>query len=242
MPIDEKDVNKENRAIQKNKMAILRTDRTWLFLLVIIMLVLSVYNTVQSRKAVEDSKNSREVVWVKMWEDGKSEISDFKPDDEQPIIASTINSGLTNYIISRYQIHPETIATDYAEAGVFLGDSLYAEFTDQNGFNAAQKASQISADPSNQARVNVDNIKIDHYDKINGDFSGKEKPIMRTTLSWDEKTVGATSSIAKNNTKTRMIRITWTLLDRSDVSKKTNGWLRINPAGIVILSSQEIDR
>ncbi|EPJ2719683.1 VirB8/TrbF family protein, partial [Escherichia coli] len=39
-----------------------------------------------------------------------------------------------------------------------------------------------------------------------------------------------------------MIRITWTLLSRDQVSEKSVGWLKINPLGIVILSQEELDR
>lgn len=242
MPIDHKEVNKSNRSGDKNKFAVLKTDRAWLTAVVIGLSLLSLYNTHRATEAVESAKNSREVVWVKMWADGKTSVSEFVPEEEQPIVLRTINSALSRFIETRYQIHPETIKQDYAEAGVFMGDSLFTEFTDQNGYYAAQKASDIANNPAGQARVNVSNVRLDHYDQIEGDFSGEKKPIVRTTITWDESSVTAGTQLSRDNTKTRMMRVTWTLLDRSEISKKSTAWLKLNPAGIVILSKQELDR
>ena len=242
MPMDKREVLKSNRSIRRSRLAILRTDRAWLMVAVGVMLILSLYNTYRANKAVEESKNSHEVVWIKMWADGSTSIQPFNPEDEQPIYIRAINSGLSSFIVSRYQVHPETVKQDYAEAGVFMGDALFTEFTDQNGFNATQKATDISSNPEKQPRTDVSNIKLDHYDQISGDFSGEEKPIVRTTITWDEKKYNPGGELSKKSTTTHMMRITWTVLDRKSVSEKSTGWLNINPLGIVILSKQELDR
>ena len=75
MPLDKNEVKKSNRSLRRSKMAVLRADRTWLLIGLFIVVLLSFYNTYTAKKAVEESKNSREVVWVKMWSDGKQEVS-----------------------------------------------------------------------------------------------------------------------------------------------------------------------
>ena len=242
MPMDKKEVIKNNRSIRRSRLAILRTDRTWLMAGVAGMLILSLYNTHQANQAVESSKNSHEVVWVKMWADGSTTVQPFNPEDEQPIYIRAINAGLNAFITSRFQVHPETVKQDYAEAGVFMGDALFTEFTDQNAFNAAQKASDIAGNPDKQDRVDISNIKLDHYDQISGDFSGEKKPIIRTTITWDETKYRPGGQLSKNDTTTRMMRITWTVMDRKAISEKSTSWLNINPLGLVILSKQELDR
>lgn len=242
MPLDKNEVKKSNRSLRRSKMAVLRADRTWLLIGLFIVVLLSFYNTYTAKKAVEESKNSREVVWVKMWSDGKTEVSPFNPDDEQPIYVNVVNSLLTKYYESRYQVHPESIQRNYAEAGVFMGDDLYTEFNDENGFNAAKTAAAIAEKGADQDRVNVSNIRIDHYDVIPGNFSGEKKQIIRTNVSWDETTVRPGVKVKKEDTKKRMQRITWTVLDRAQMSKKSTGWINVNSIGIEILTKKDLDR
>ncbi|TDN48070.1 hypothetical protein [Scandinavium goeteborgense] len=238
MPIDHKEVDKSNREASKTKNAVLRTDRSILLVVVFIMVAVNIFMVYRAQQAVDDSRNSREVVWIKLLPDGTSVISDFKPENEQPVFLRTVNSGLSNFITSRYQVHAETIKKDYAEAGVFMGDSLFTAFTDIHGFNATGKANTISAEPNKSERVDISNIKTDHYDQIDGDFSGTKKPVIRTTLAWDETNPSKSGDAVPVH---KMIRITWSLLSRKEISQKSNEWLRLNPLGIVILSSQQLD-
>lgn len=242
MPLDRNEVKKSNRSIRKSKMAVLRADRTWLLIGLFITVLLSFYNTYTANNAVEESKKSREIVWVKMWSNGKTEISPFNPDDEQPIYVNVVNSLLTKYYESRYQIHPESIQRDYAEAGVFMGDDLYTEFNSESGFSAAKTAANIASKGTDQDRVNISNITIDHYDIIPGNFSGKKKEIIRTNVSWDETTFRPGVKVKEENTKRKMQRITWTVLDRAQMSNKSTGWINVNSIGIVILTKNDLDR
>ncbi|PKB89373.1 hypothetical protein A8A01_14720 [Ewingella americana] len=241
MPLDKKDVDTSNRVASKTKFAVLRTDRSILLAAVFGLALINIYAVVKSNNAVEASKRTHEVVWVKMFQDGTTAIDEFKPENEQPVFVRTINAGLSKYIESRFQTHPETIKRDYAEAGVFLGDSLFNLFTDKSAFNAAEKATLISSKPESQPRTDISNVRLDHYDQIEGDFSGTKKPVVRTTITWDETTFNSEGKSDGKKTP-HMIRITWTLLSRDEVSKKSVGWLRINPLGIVILSQEELDR
>lgn len=242
MPLDKNEVRKSNRKIRKSKMAVLRTDRTWLLIGMFIVVLLSFYNTYTAKQAVESSINSREIVWVKMWADGQATVSPFNPEDEQPIYEQAVNSFLDKFYKSRYQVHPETVSRDYAEAGVFMGDDLYTNFNDPKGFDASKKAAEIEAKGNDQDRVSVDNVRFDHYDTIPGNFSGKKKEIIRTTVTWDETTTRPGAKLSEKNTKTRMQRITWTVLDRKEMSKKSTPWIKVNPLGIEILTKDELDR
>lgn len=241
MPLDKKDVDKSNRVASKTKFAVLRTDRSILLAAVFGLALINVYTVTKANSAVEASKRTHEVVWVKMFQDGTTVIDEFKPEDEQPVFVRTVNAGLSKYIESRFQTHAESIKRDYAEAGVFLGEQLFNLFTEKSAFNAAEKAALISSKPESQPRVDVSNIRMDHYDQIEGDFSGTKKPVVRTTVTWDETTYNSEGKTGGKKSP-HMLRITWTLLSRDEVSKKSVGWLKINPLGIVILSQEELDR
>ncbi|ERK05599.1 hypothetical protein L580_3309 [Serratia fonticola AU-P3(3)] len=240
MPLDKKDVERSNRVASKTKFAVLRTDRSILLIALFVLALINVYTVIRANNAVESSKRTHEVVWVKMYPDGTTAIDEFKPENEQPVFVRTVNAGLAKYVAARFQVHPETIKRDYAEAGVFLGDTLFTQFTDKSGFDAADRAAKVVANATAEPRISVSNVQLDHYDQIEGDFSGRAKPVIRTTITWDETThngEGQNSNVPAR----RMIRITWTLLSRDEVSEKSVGWLRINPLGIAILSQEELN-
>lgn len=240
MPVDKTKIDKKNRSADKTIFAVLKTERTYLFVGLAFMALINIWTVYRSGEAVESAKNTREVVWVKLMPDGSSEVTDFKPKEEQPVYIRAVNSGLDHYIKSRYQVHAETIKRDYAEAGVYLGDKLFADFTSKAGFYAIQVASDIADKPDSKARKDISDVRFDHYDQIEGDFSGTKKPVIRTTITWNEEEYKADGT--KKPPIPRMQRITWTLLDRDEISKKSDAWLRLNPLGIEILTKDEIDR
>lgn len=241
MLLDKKEVDKGNRAVSKTRLAVLRTDRSILLVAVFALALINLYAVFLAASAVNASMRTHEVVWVKMFRDGSSAIDAFTPDDEQPVYVRAVNAGLARYITARFQTHPETIKRDYAEAGVFLGDALFTQFTDKSAFDAAGKAMAIAAKPDEQPRTDITDIRTDHYDQIDGDFSGTRKPVIRTTLMWNEIMLNRAGKISGEKTP-HVLRITWTLLSRDEVSQKSVDWLRINPLGIVILTQEELDR
>ncbi|ENM0994923.1 hypothetical protein AB6R20_005364, partial [Klebsiella pneumoniae] len=107
MPLDKKDVDKSNRVASKTKFAVLRSDRSILLAAVFGLALINIYSVVKANNAVEASKRTHEVVWVKMYPDGTTAIDEFKPEDEQPVYVRTVNSGLSKYVESRFQVHAE---------------------------------------------------------------------------------------------------------------------------------------
>lgn len=44
----------------------------------------------------------------------------------------------------------------------------------------------------------MSNVRLDHYDQIEGDFSGQKKPVIRTTITWDETTYNSEGKLTAN--------------------------------------------
>lgn len=235
---DKKEIDKQNRNRKKSKIATLIHDRTILLIMCGLLMLTCIWCVYYSANAARQARKTHEIVWVKLSPDGKYSISSFSPSNEQPLFKTTVNSLLTHFIEARYQLHSETIKHDYAEATTFMSESLYTNFISPQGFDAPNVAANIMAKPNSYDRIDIENISLDHYDQIDGSFSGKKKPVIRTSISFVEKHYRAGGTIDEQK---RNLRITWTLLSRDSLSQKTQGWLNVNPLGITILSQHDLD-
>jgi len=239
MLLDKKEVDKVNRTSFKDRVGELKKDRNIFFWVAVILAVTTVYQSCSMREAVEASKRTSEVVWVKLLPDGSYKVSQFTPDNEQPIYTPTVNSLLSKYMQKRYGQHKETIERDYAEASVFMSPSLSGQFADKKGFDVAQKVVDIQAD-ANAKRTDIEIKDIDHYDAIEGQFDDGKKPVIRTLITYKEIT--RDSQGKELSSVQKMMRLHWTLLPRSELSKQNLDWMNINPLGIQIIDEQPVQQ
>jgi len=237
MLFDKKDVDKVNRTAFKDRVGELKKDRNIFFWVAVILAVSTVYQSCAMRDAVEASKRTSEVVWVKLSPDGSYNVSQFTPDNEQPVYVPTVNALLSKYMQKRYGQHRETIERDYAEASVFMSPALSGQFADKKGFNVAQKVVDIQAD-KNAKRTDIEIKDIDHYDAIDGNFDGDVKPVIRTLMTYQEIT--RDSQGKELSSVQKMMRLHWTLLSRSELSGQNLDWMNINPLGIQIIQEQPV--
>lgn len=239
MLLDKKEVDKINRTAFKDRVGELKKDRNLFFWVAIILAVSTVYQSCAMRDAVDASKRTSEVVWVKLSPDGTYSVSQFTPDDEQPVYTPTVNSLLSKYMQKRYGQHRETLDRDYAEASVFMSPALSGVFADKQGFNVAQKVVDIQAD-KNARRIDIEIRDIDHYDAIEGKFEDGNKPVIRSLVTYQEITRDAQGKLVSSVQK--MMRLHWTLLPRRELSRQSLDWMNIDPLGIQIIDEQPVQQ
>lgn len=236
--LSKKEVDKVNKSSIKDRVGEIKKDRNIFFAAVIVLMVVILYQSYSISGVVENTRRTREVIYIKVQPNGSYSVSEFLPESEQPVSTTMINALLNKYISARFGIHKETIERDYAEAAVFMSPKLATLFLDEKGFNARQKIKDVLSD-KNQDDIDVRMTNYDHYDVIDGQFDNKKKPIIRSSIVFEETVVSPDGKI-KEKTKKRL-RLQWTLLDRAEVSKQSLDWLNVNPIGLVILDEQEED-
>ncbi|EPR7377234.1 hypothetical protein ACU8JJ_005450, partial [Escherichia coli] len=116
MLLEKKEVEKVNRTAFKDRVGELKKDRNLFFWIALLLAGTTIYQSYSVQEAIEKSQNTTEVVWVKLLPDGSHKISQFTPDNEQPIYTPTVNSLLSKYVQKRYGQLKETIERDYAES------------------------------------------------------------------------------------------------------------------------------
>ncbi|EQX73257.1 TPA: hypothetical protein QDV07_004486 [Escherichia coli] len=239
MLLEKKEVEKVNRTAFKDRVGELKKDRNLFFWIALLLAGTTIYQSYSVKEAIEKSQNTTEVVWVKLLPDGSHKISQFTPDNEQPIYTPTVNSLLSKYVQKRYGQLKETIERDYAEAAVFMSPVLTGEFADPKGFNVAQKVVDIQADMAAK-RIYIEIKDIDHYDAIEGQFDGDVKPVIRTLVTYQEITRDYQGK--EISSVQQMRRLQWTLLQRNELSKQSLDWLNINPLGIQIIDDKSVQQ
>lgn len=180
---------------------------------------------------------NRQIVWVKLSPDGTAQVTDFKPSDNQLFYTATVNSLLERFLKSRYGLQPETVKEDYKVADVFLSDPLHLEFVGaQPGqFNAAQKVTDVTANPKAFDRVDIKWSFVDHYDAIDGLFDGKESKVVRSNVYFQRST-RLYGGQPKGPPERMIARLQWRLVPAETLRAAGNDWLRTNPIGLEIVS------
>lgn len=193
--------------------------------------------------AFEKANNNKEVVYVKLYPDGTSDVGEFTPKDEQLYFRSTIDAAFERFIKTRFGQMPNTIKRDYGEAGVFLSDPLYNEFVSSapGGFNAIQKAADVSANIKNADRIEITWGFSDHYDKIPAVFDKENGEAVRSNIYFTMTTKSAAGLMKQSGAVKKILRATWRLLPKAQLAERKMDWLRVNPVGVEIIQYDLID-
>lgn len=238
---DEKEIKKSSDSEVPKKNAALNAANNR-YLLIIVLLILGHFvQTWVNASNFSKAQANKEIVYVKLSPDGTSDVSEFKPEDEQLYFRSTIDAALERFAKARYGQQPETIRRNYGEAGVFMSDALMNDFvsTQPGGFNASQKAVDIAAD-KNSDRVDVDWGFADHYDRIPAVFEKKAGEVIRSNV-YITITTRSASGIIKGTPVKKILRVQWRLLPKKALAQKKMDWLRINPIGLEMVEYDLID-
>ncbi|HDZ58137.1 MAG TPA: conjugal transfer protein [Pseudomonas xinjiangensis] len=223
--------------------AVLRADRNRWFVVALGLIVALMMMTGFMWYAFDKANNNKELVYIKLYPDGTSDVSEFRPEDEQLYFRSTIDAGLERFIKARFGQQAETIKRDYAEAAVFMSGPLYNDFigAHEGGYNAPQKAIDIIASAKNADRIEVTWGFSDHYDKIPAVFNNQSGEMIRSNLYFTQTPKTATGLVKPDGVKRLIMRAQWRLLPKRTLAEKTRAWLRINPVGLEIVDYEVIE-
>lgn len=212
------------------------------FLIILLLIAGHFVQTWVSTKAFQKAQNNKELVYVKLYPDGTWHVGEFQPTDNQLYFRSTIDSLLETFAKSRYGQIPETIRRNYGEAGVFMSDAMMADFisTQPGGFNASQRAVDISAD-KNSDRIEVTWGFADHYDRIPAVFEKKAGEVIRSNIYFTLTRKSASGIVKQNGVQKKILRVQWRLLPKKQLAEKKMDWLRLNPIGLEIIQAELID-
>ncbi|WP_243853557.1 VirB8/TrbF family protein [Providencia rettgeri] len=230
-----KEVDNINKRTLKDRVGEIKKDRNIFLFVGLALMVTTIYQSCSISTVVENTKRTREIVYVKLQPNGSYSVSEALPEDEQAVSTPVINSLLSKYVDKRFGVHKETVERDYAEASVFMSSNLVTVFMDEKGFNAREKIKSILSGKSDTINIKV--LSFDHYDVIEGKFDNQTKPVVRSTIEYQETTVSNDGKIKAIQKK--RLRTQWSLLERAELSKQSLDWLNINPVGLVILDETE---
>lgn len=230
------EVNKVNKKTFKDRVGEIKKDRNVFFVVALILVGVVIYQSLSVSSLVEQTKKTREVIFIKVQPNGTYSVKDFLPEDEQVISTALVNSLLDRYTKSRFGQHKETIEQDYGEASVFMSQSLAGSFIDEKGFNARKKIKDVLSNPDSQI-IDIEVIDFDHYDVIDGVFDSQRKPVIRSTLVFNRIIKDKNGVFIKKEPV--RLKIQWSLLPKEILGQQNLAWLNINPVGIVIIDQQE---
>lgn len=230
-----KDVDERNKKSLGNIIKVIKRDRNIVIALAVILLIYATMQHFSIKNLIEDTRQTKELVYITISPNNSINVARHLPEDEQPVSNEIVNSLLAKYVKDCFGVRKTTISSDYGECSVFLSDELLSHFVDENGFNANQKIKDVESGKIKTQKI-ISDIEFDHYDVIDGNFNQRNKPIVRTSITYkEEKQEGG--RISGTETKRRNIR--WTVLSKKELSKKDNSELQINPVGVVVVDQTE---
>ncbi|EPT9381307.1 TPA: hypothetical protein SMQ11_003823 [Proteus mirabilis] len=230
------EVNKINKKTFRDRVGEIKKDRNVFFFVAIFLVALVIYQSISINSLVEQTKKTKEVIFVKVEPNGTYSVKDFLPEDEQVISTALVNSLLDRYTRKRFGQHKETIEQDYGEASTFMSQSLAGSFIDEKGFNARKKIKDVLSNPDAQI-IDIEVVDFDHYDVIDGVFDSQKKPVIRSTLVFNRIIKDKNGVFVKKEAV--RLKVQWSLLPKSVLGQQSLAWLNVNPVGIVIIDQQE---
>ncbi|PXF32090.1 hypothetical protein WH50_06425 [Pokkaliibacter plantistimulans] len=179
-----------------------------------------------------------ELLYIKMYPDGTSQVGTFEPQDRQLYFTTTVDAAFEKFIVGRYGVLPETIKRDYSEAAVFMSEAEYQRFITpeaKGGFGAVERVTDISSKINTTPRVEIKWRYSDHYDSIPSSFESGDGRIIKSNIYFTRINENAQGIPLPDGTEQLVLRAKWRFLSKDELKEKAPDWLRINPAGIEIV-------
>lgn len=213
--------------------ALIKTERNRLFILTLSLVLVVFLALAFCWHAYNTSTHNKELMYIKLYPNGSWENVTYHAQDTQLYFKTTVDSLLATYVTERYQIDPVTIGQNYGEALLFMSPALAQTFISPQGFNASQKAANTETIPNKTTTVTWQ--WNDHYDGYNGQLNGQTVQVERTNIYFTKQ---MTQAGVVSLPQPMMLTVSWTLLPKTTLAKKSSTFLKVNPIGLQILSQK----
>ena len=232
--IDQDTLNKLRPPNPAEAAAMVAVDRNKWFVVTLILSLIIALMFFYITSLVGKATANTQVIWVKMFSDGHSEVEMSAPSDVQQFYRANIDKNITDYVSYRWNQRPTTIREDYGRALLFMGRELGGVFTNPQGFYAADKAAKISsAIDSDSITYHVD--LIDHYDKKAMYIAAsKTKGELYRTNVYLTKSVTGVHGENKSKPENFILQIDWRLATKDELKDKPKDYFLVNSIGLVI--------
>ncbi|WKB50510.1 VirB8/TrbF family protein [Eleftheria terrae] len=211
--------------------AFLRASRNIGAIREFILLALLIFVTFAWYRADERFANNVRVAWVKLMPDGTTSVEYADESTKIDFFPATVESKLSEYVERRFSKLRKSIDADYGFANLLMSDKLSKEFTDPNGYNAAEVSARLAnCDGCNETQVTVRNLQSIDKDPL----PKSKKDYLFTTLAFVRvKETNKDHQVV--DCKNQIITLIWTFRPTEKIVAR-RAELRYNPIGI------EIDR
>lgn len=209
-------------------------------LILLITVIILIFMNFSLQNAANKPAETR---WLKMSPDGSWNVDVKPPESYQEYYTATIDKLLSDYISYRFQEIPQTIRSDYGKALIFQDIKLQQWFRGSDGFNAIEKAGDIST-AKNGVTKQVRLLFFDHKDSLTGIFDGgKSKSQIVNSTAYIEEIMTDKYGMDMGSPVRKVINLSWIIQSAKNLKKKDTQYFRVNPIGLLILSEREnIDR
>ncbi len=228
---------------QLSRESFLSADRNQWFLVTLVLCGALAFVLYQYILLTQTSATHREVIWVKMYDNGTWDIEPHDNHASIDILEATVNSVLKQWVTRRFSQVPTTVLADYTYANYFLSPALTRDFTGAKGFHAAQTAAEVQA--CLECPVLTYAVRtLDHYDQEVGTFASGDGTFYRTHLFVTATRTAADGQVMKE--EARIIRVQWRLMTPVEIHAVVSGkngqaWLDQNPIGLEITAYHDLD-
>lgn len=232
--IDQDTLQKLRPPIPAEAATIVAVDRNKWFVVALILSLIIILMFFYITSLVGKATANTQVIWVKMFSDGHSEVETSAPSDIQQFYRANIDKNIADYVSYRWNQRPTTIREDYGRALLFMGRELGGSFTNPQGFYAADKAAKISsAIDSDSITYHVD--LIDHYDKkATYTAATKTKGELYRTNIYVTKSVNGAHGENKAKPESFILQLDWRLATKDELKDKNKDYFLVNSVGLVI--------
>lgn len=223
----------------------LAADRNWWFVYCAIATVVALLLLINNMHLRGELTYKYDVAWVKMYKNGTWDIDFNDSDRSRELLPATIDSILATWVRRRFSENQHSVRFDYGFSHLFMSQELANHFTSSEGFNAPQRAADVSMCVTCPT-VAYDVGPIDHFDSDRSTFGSETGTLYQTNVFATRRLRWAVGLDGKDTEDKRIIRIKWRLLSPREIKFRVNQeggqeWLRANPIGLEIVDYEELE-